>query len=177
MVSLRFSDDANRKCPFVGPQGCQVYADRPSSCRIYPLARGLQRSRQDGRLLEQYALIREPHCKGFAPEITLSVREWIASQELAPYHHFNDMLLDVIALKNQTRPGPLSGEQRQLAQMAMYDIDRLKVAAADDQLPEIHHAHLQPLPQPNDDEGWLAWAMSWIVKTLFGRDVRHAPYR
>ena len=35
-------------CPFVSPEGCTVYPDRPASCRLYPLARAVSRSRHTG---------------------------------------------------------------------------------------------------------------------------------
>ena len=34
---LRMKDDAQRRCPFVGPEGCTVYEDRPWPCRMYPV--------------------------------------------------------------------------------------------------------------------------------------------
>ncbi len=171
VASLRFSADALKNCPFVTPEGCQVYAARPSSCRIYPLARALQRSRRDGRLSEHYALIQEPHCKGFLPNQPMTLDQWVASQELEAYHKYNDMLLELIALKNQVRPGPLTSEHQKLTQMAFYDLDTLKARAAAGDLPEMDHDHLKPLPDHQDDEGWLAWSMSWIGQVLFGRKL------
>ena len=36
LVILRM-DPETKKCPFVTEQGCEVYADRPWACRMYPL--------------------------------------------------------------------------------------------------------------------------------------------
>ncbi|MEZ4604032.1 MAG: YkgJ family cysteine cluster protein [Desulfobacterales bacterium] len=35
-------------CPFVTADGCRVYQNRPSSCRMYPLIRVVRRARADG---------------------------------------------------------------------------------------------------------------------------------
>lgn len=172
VASLRFAQGGKGACPFVTEKGCSVYPARPSSCRIYPLARALQRSRTDGRLSEHYALLQEPHCRGFGQHRTQTVRQWIASQELAKYHQMNDALLELIALKNQVRPGELDPEQQQLARMAFYDLDGLKEKALAKALPEMDHNHLVPLPDQDNDEGWLVWGMIWIGQVLFGKRLK-----
>jgi Fe-S-cluster containining protein len=168
VATLRFSSDASKNCPFVTAQGCRVYSARPSSCRIYPLARALQRSRRDGGLREHFVLIQESHCRGFETSRPITVRRWIASQELEAYHKFNDMMLELIALKNQLRPGPLSGEHRQLAEMAFYDLDTVEQKARAGLLPATGYAHLTPLPD-HRHEAWLAWSLAWIGQVLFGK--------
>ncbi len=113
-------------CPFVTPQGCRVYADRPASCRIYPLARAVTRCRETGKLLEHYALLKEAHCRGFERDAPQSVTQWISNQELKPYHAMNDLLLEIIALKNKNRPGGLGMVLQQQFQMALYDLDEFR---------------------------------------------------
>jgi Fe-S-cluster containining protein len=48
VVSLKTDASDGHTCPFVSPEGCRVYENRPSSCRTYPLARMLSRSRETG---------------------------------------------------------------------------------------------------------------------------------
>jgi len=167
VVSLRFSADREKVCSFVTPQGCRVYDARPSSCRIYPLARALQRSRIDGRTTEHFALLQEPHCRGFEQADQQTVRQWVASQELEIYHRMNDALMEIIALKNQRRPGALSAEHRRMTQMSFYDLDTLKQKALAGGLPGMDHDHLVPMPAADDDTEWLMWALAWIGQVLF----------
>ncbi len=169
VVSLRFSADAEKNCPFVTPEGCKVYEARPSSCRIYPLARALQRSRVDGSLSEHYAVFREPHCRGFEQQGEQTVRQWISSQELEIYHKMNDAMMEIIAMKNQMRPGELSPEHQNLTRMAFYDLDGLKEKALAGQLPNMEGDHLSPLPDEKNDEAWLVWSLNWIARVLFGK--------
>lgn len=168
VVSLRFFANEGRQCPFVTDQGCRVYADRPASCRIYPLVRLLRRSRTNGSLVEQFALLREPHCQGFEQKQTRTVREWIASQELEVYHDANDMLIELIALKNQYRPGPLPHELSKLVQTAFYDLEALKEQAAGGRLEGMDASGLKPVAELRDDLQWLKWSMEWIKVVLFG---------
>ena len=37
VVLLRLRDDKEKQCYFVSEEGCQVYADRPWACRMFPL--------------------------------------------------------------------------------------------------------------------------------------------
>jgi uncharacterized protein len=64
VVALEPADNLERKCPFVTASGCSVYEDRPSSCRIYPLARAISRSRETEEIIEHFALLKESHCLG-----------------------------------------------------------------------------------------------------------------
>lgn len=172
VVSLRFGNDTDKSCPFVSARGCMVYPARPSSCRIYPLARALRRSRSNGRIREYYAVIREAHCRGFEESGTQTVRQWITDQELETGLAMNDALMELIALKNQLRPGPLAPEHLQMAQMAFYDIETLRLKALDNELPGMDNDHLKPLPDIRDDESWLKWGLQWITRVLFGQPFR-----
>lgn len=168
VVSLRFSASRERRCPFVMPRGCSVYPVRPTSCRLYPVARALQRSRTDESIGEHFALLNESHCRGFEKGPMQTVRDWIRSQGAEEGLAANDRLMELIALKNRLRPGPLAPEQRQSVAMAFYDLDTLKTKAAAGQLPTMVPEHLLPLPDANDDAGWLAWGLVWIRRALFG---------
>ena len=43
VVTLKPRGGAQQRCPFVTPQGCSVYPDRPAACRTYPLVRVVAR--------------------------------------------------------------------------------------------------------------------------------------
>jgi hypothetical protein len=149
-----------------------VYAFRPASCRIYPLARAITRSRETGRIEAHYALLKEPHCLGHAQDERQTVREWVASQELAVYNAFNDMLMEIIALKNQHGPAPLDITSRLAFHMALYDLDRFRVQVFAKGLLEssgLKSAGLDPdtLEQARtEDPALLRIAHAW-VKRLF----------
>ncbi len=168
VVSLRFSSARGKKCPFVTPQGCSVYEARPTSCRLYPVARAIQRSRKDGSISEHFALIKEPHCKGFANTLSQTPGQWIESQGAREGLAANDALMELISLKNRMRPGRLDPEQEQWVVMAFYDLDQLKQMARETQLPAMPAADDLPLPAGDDDGQWLAWGLKWVRRAMFG---------
>lgn len=130
VVSLTPANYRDKLCPFVTPDGCRVYENRPGSCRMYPLARMLRRSRQTGTLTESYVLICEPHCQGFEQAASQTVRQWITDQGLMPYNKANDSMIEVIAAKQQAMPGSLQGEVARKISMALYDLDAFRSSFA-----------------------------------------------
>ena len=159
-------------CPFVSPQGCRVYDSRPSSCRTYPLARLLSRSRETGKVTIHYALLVEPHCQGHGQDCTQTVRDWIASQGIAAYDAMNDLMLDIISLKNRLLPGPLDSKSRQLFSMACYDLDAFRKYLADNfshQALGLNTESWQLLLK--DDVALLKFSLKWLKQALFGASV------
>ncbi|MFZ1985136.1 MAG: YkgJ family cysteine cluster protein, partial [Desulfatitalea sp.] len=134
----------------------------------YPLARALQRSRRDGTLSEHFAVLREAHCRGFERGPRQTARQWVQNQGAQEGLAANDQLMELIALKNRMRPGPLDADHQQCVVMAFYDLDRLKQEAAEGRLIGLTSESLPPLPAPEDDFGWLAWGLAWVRRALFG---------
>lgn len=167
VVSLRFHTRGDGRCPFVTAQGCRIYPARPTSCRLYPLARALRRRRADGLVTVHYALLRESHCKGFQQPRQQTVRQWIIDQDLAQGVAAEDGLMEVIALKNRMRPGPLPPEALQWVQTALYDLETLKAQATAGDLKIKDGAG--PLPAMADDTAWLAWGLAWVQRFVSGR--------
>jgi Fe-S-cluster containining protein len=174
VASLKFDATNDRQCPFVTEDGCRVYSARPSSCRLYPLARALYRSRADGSLSAHYAIIQESHCRGFEQQSTQKANDWIAAQGLEIYFRMNDALIELIALKNRLRPGLLPADLQHLTQICLYDLDTMKDHVASGKLKrEFRRTQaddLPPAPDSNDtDEQWLHWSLDWLRRALFGK--------
>lgn len=126
VLTLSPARDTDLQCPFVAPSGCSVYADRPSSCRIYPIARAVSRNRKTGKVSEHFALIREPHCLGFQQSKLQTVRQWLEAQALDAYNQLNDLFLEIISLKNRCCPGPLDLRSKLVFHIALYDMDAFR---------------------------------------------------
>ena len=166
VVSFRFDPAEGKRCPFISREGCRVYAARPSSCRLYPLARALGRSPDTGRVTAHFALLQEAHCRGFEQGPWITAEKWIADQQLAPYFKANDALLELIALKNRLGKGPLPPTQQQWALMALYDLDALKRHASGGQLPGVSELGVDPPSLADADKQWLDLGMAWIKQVL-----------
>jgi Fe-S-cluster containining protein len=171
VVSLKAVPDENLQCPFVADTGCQVYEDRPSSCRTYPLARAITRSRETGEVTEHFALMCEDHCYGRQQPHTQTVREWIEGQQLEEYNRFNDMLMEIISLKNQFHPAPLDIREQRMFHLALYDLDEFRK-----HLQEGDYKGEHPIVEEvrsaleGTDVDLLVFAHNWVRWALFGKE-------
>ena len=168
VVSLRFGDADDLACPFVSTNGCRVYPARPASCRTYPLARGVARNRENGGLTEQWALIREPHCRGFSSGQRQTAAQWVHDQQIATHNRMNDMMLELIFTKNRFRPGPLKPDEHQQVFTALYDLDAFRDhRPADFSMPQATPPNQADKPSLAGDIELLNRAVEWICTTVF----------
>lgn len=173
IVSFRTSGVDGNACPFVTEKGCGVYENRPASCRLFPLARAISRSRQTGNITEHFALIKDPVCMGFNGGRSIKVRDWVISQGLHEYNQANDRMIELISLKQQIMPGPLSDEQRNNFILACYDVDRFRQQITNDKL--VSESDVGPgryLKLMASDEDLLDFGLAWIAGELFGKKAQ-----
>jgi len=169
VVTLKMGQHENLSCPFVSEAGCTVYPDRPGSCRIYPLARILRRKPNQDACEEWHIVIREPHCLGFEEPREWTVREWRQGQGVNPYDAMNDLLMDIISLKNRTSKSRLTHQENALFYMASYDLDRFRDAVFEKRLWEalaVEMGVVEALSE--DDVALMRFGIELIKKELFG---------
>jgi Fe-S-cluster containining protein len=169
LVRLKMGKDESRRCPFVRPEGCSVYEDRPGACRLYPLARAAARFRGEKGAREKYFMVEEDHCLGLKEEKEWTLKEWLTDQGLVQYNAMNDGFMEVSTARSPSAIRRLGDQQRQMYTMAFYDLDGFrsfllkssffKRFQLEDELP----AQLR-----TDDEQLLTFAGRWLKFALFG---------
>jgi len=123
IVKLRMNQGEEGRCPFLSPDGCTVYDDRPGACRIYPLGRAASKIHERHRSGEYYFVVKEHHCLGFNEDRQWAVQEWIKDQGLEEYNTMNDYFLDIIAGKTAVSIKALGEKQLRMFYMACYSLD------------------------------------------------------
>ena len=170
VITLKPDYTSELKCPFVSNSGCTVYNDRPSSCRTYPLVRVLTRSRETGRNTEQYLLVKEPHCQGFKRGQVNTIQNWIKEQGIEIYNKMNDMLMEIISLKNRFMPGQLPIKTERFFHMACYDLDTFRSHIFDKGLLDDLDLDSETIDNiKNDDVELLKLGIKSIKIKIFGR--------
>jgi Fe-S-cluster containining protein len=167
VVTLIPGDPQQFTCPFVSPEGCRVYPDRPSSCRMYPVVRILRRSRDSAQVLEEYRLLREPHCRGFDATRRQTVHEWMFNQGLREYNAENDRLLEVIRLKARFNSKSLPPSLSDQVYTALYDLDRFRQRLCGESL--AHISELDPDGREaalKDESALLRLGLEWVKQLL-----------
>ncbi len=164
---LTMVDDGKASCVFVSGKGCSVYPDRPSSCRAYPVGRGVIK-REDGSHEESYVLLKEPHCQGFAEQQQYTPASYSTDQGLDIYNRFNDALLGLVQhprIKNGFRP---TREQLDQYILALYNLDSFRQEMADGRISlrrPFNALELQALA--GDDEQLLLLGIRWLKQEFF----------
>jgi len=127
-LMMRMEEDTGKSCPFLGEEGCLVYEDRPSACRMYPLERGVDRSPTRGRPEDFYFLTNHPYCKGHAEDKEWTVKEWLRDQQLLYYNLMDDLwaTMDTLFRSNPFEGEGVAGPKAQLAFMVCYNIDAFR---------------------------------------------------
>lgn len=113
------------KCPFVRPvTGCEVYTDRPATCRYYPIGQGTLITEEG--VDEFYFFVREEHCKGYDADDEWSVATWRADQGVDLYDEMN-LPWKTMMLRRGQDGGPVTDERgNKLFAMVMYDLDQFR---------------------------------------------------
>ncbi len=171
VVEFKPNPAAGYACPFVTKQGCSVYKDRPASCRMYPLARAIARSRETGQVVEYFALIEEPHCKGFKKKKGQTIRDWLKGQDVDAHNMQNDKLMELISLKNRIMPGKLEGVLADKFYLALYDIDEFRDQIMDKNLLDELDIPKNIFDTLKEDEALLNFGLSWVKHELFGVEM------
>jgi len=167
VITLKPAAGMEHICPFVTPSGCGVYENRPSSCRMYPIVRVLSRSRESGEKIIRYALLKEPHCRGFEQPRQITVREWMGGQGLLPFNEMNDLMMDIISLKNQNMPGYLTDDGTRLFFTLCYDMDTFRKGVSD-----LNGRRIDvPDSAMGDDADLLRFGMAYLKRHLFGEII------
>lgn len=127
LVTLTMLDDKEKRCPFVTPEGCVIYTDRPANCRYYPIGQGiLRKDTKEGRVNEEfYFFIREPHCMGYQEETEWTIQSWKDDQEASLYDEMNREWKEIQLRRNPLLKELDSNKQAQIY-TACYDIDRFR---------------------------------------------------
>lgn len=169
VVTLKMLEHENLSCPFVSKAGCMVYTDRPGSCRIYPLGRIIQKRPNQQTCEEYHIVIKEPHCLGFGESKQWTVREWKQDQDVDIYDEMNDLLMDIISLKNRCGRKRLTHEENELFYLACYDVDRFRVLVFEKRLWESHPVKEEVFKAlKGDDVALMRFGIEWIKGELFG---------
>ena len=112
-------------CPFVRPvTGCQVYSDRPGTCRYYPVGQGLLITEEG--LDEFYFLIKEPHCKGFESDHEWTVQSWKEDQGADYYDEMNKEWKAMMLRRSSVGKPDTDERTKNLFYMVMYDLDQFR---------------------------------------------------
>ena len=122
ILSIKMLDE-NAVCPFVTPEGCAIYHDRPTACRLYPLGRSSGLDQKEGKPKAFFSMLSITHCHGLKETKSWTIAQWVNNQNLSPYIPMNDRMLEILFHPRRNPSIPLSESQQQKVMVAIYNPD------------------------------------------------------
>lgn len=172
-VLLRMGDDAEKACPFLTEEGCRVYADRPFTCRSFPLEKGLAGTEGGGRPQPVYFFRPPDFCCGPGQRQSVTARRWFQEPDTARYDQMTERWA-MIAHRLGQPPDPWAGQgpegqRARMVFMAAYNPDALRRFV-------FESSFLRRFKVPRelqrriarDDERLLVFGFEWIELFVWG---------
>ena len=160
-------------CRFMKPEGCDIYADRPTACRYYPVALLSMRKQDEYVDRDSYAIVKEDHCKGHYEKRPVTIADYRKEQGLVEYDDLARGWRQLVLKKKSSGPaiGKPSLRSRQLFFMACYDIDRFREFVFAESFNKLFE--LKPEERESfatDDAALLQFAFRFLRQVMFGEE-------
>jgi hypothetical protein len=165
-------------CPFVTPEGCTVYTDRPSACRYYPV--GMADFHEGGIEDEEaeekfFFLVKEPHCKGHEEPKHWTIGEWRADQGVDVRDEMNkEWLRLVMRRKSFGHQASLSDAAKRMFFMATTDLDTFRSFIFESSFLDTYEVDQETLDRiKTDDVALMLFSFTYLANSLFGAPGLH----
>ncbi|MBI5108340.1 MAG: YkgJ family cysteine cluster protein [Rhodocyclales bacterium] len=160
-------------CRFMKPEGCDIYSDRPTACRYYPVALLSMRKQDEYVDRDSYAIVKEDHCKGHEVNRRITIADYRQEQGLEQYDELARGWRQLVLKKKSSGPtiGKPSLRSRQLFFMACYDIDRFREFVFAESFAKLFE--LTPEERESfatDDAALLQFAFRFLRQVMFGEE-------
>jgi Fe-S-cluster containining protein len=165
---LKMMDDPEKKCPFVTPDGCTIYTDRPANCRYYPVGQAsMKKGKEKGSEHEEFFFfIREPHCLGYQEDAEWTIESWRIDQEVNLYDEMNREWKEIQLRQNLPGHGLDPNKQAQIY-TAFYDLDRFKRYVFESKFLTVFDIEDKEIEQiKNDEIALMKFGINYIKHLL-----------
>lgn len=159
-------------CPFVTPEGCTVYSDRPTACRYYPvgMADFHEGGSNDAKKDKFFFLVKEPHCKGFEEPKQWTIREWRMDQGVDERDELNkEWLRLIMRRKSFGHQATLSDAAKRMFFMASTDLDSFRRFIFESSFLDTYEIDAETVAKIREDDiELMLFSFSYLANTLFG---------
>ncbi len=170
-VQIKLTEEKNA-CPFVTPEGCTVYSDRPTACRYYPvgMADFHEGGTNDAKEEKFFFIVKEPHCKGFEEPKEWTIREWRADQGVDERDEMNkEWLRLVMRRKSFGYQATLSEQAQRMFFMASTDLANFRRFIFESSFLDTYEIDEETVEKIREDDiALMHFSFSYLANTLFG---------
>ena len=174
VVTLKMRDDEKKSCPFVTPQGCTVYEDRPNICRYYPVGMAtLRKVDAEGGKDEFYFMTKEDHCKGFEEDKQWTIGEWRMDQGADLYDEMNRGWMEILIKKKSHGQGKEFPEiKNEMFFKMSFDTDYFRAFVFNSSFLDLYDIPAERIEKVRtDDTELLKLSYEWLRQAIFAEET------
>ncbi len=156
----------NKACPFAGKEGCEVYADRPGACRMYPVTENSHDIYNKTK--KPFQLIKDKFCLGHKENRTISISDYLHEQGVGKYNEMLEYFNKIISHKNIIDGTALNEQKIGMFYMACYNIDTFRKFIFESSFLNrfvIGEEEIESIK--NDDIELMKFGFKWLQFILF----------
>jgi uncharacterized protein len=171
LIFLDIARSPEGGCPFVGEQGCTVYAQRPAACRLFPITMG---SRLTEAGVEDYYFCRRlEYCRGFDSDVEWTVESWMADQGFPEYDRERRPWIEILLNTGCQGPGAIDAVRQDLFAILAYDLDKFRRLIFDPVFLEAYGLEAGALENvKTDDLALLKFSYGFLPEVLSEEGAR-----
>jgi hypothetical protein len=162
-------------CVFMhAADGCTVYADRPASCRYYPLGFATVKLQAAEGTADFHFLVKEPHCLGHEDSKLQSVAEFRREQGVEGYDRVNrgwmDILMKMVSWRTVGGPGgrDVAPQTQRMFFMVSTDVEAFRDFVFKTRFLDTYQIDPEMVEKLRvEDELLLALGFDWMKNVLF----------
>ncbi len=172
VITIKMKNDEKRSCPFLTPDGCTVYEDRPNICRYYPVGMATLRKKDaEGGKDEFYFMTREEHCKGFEEDKEWTIDEWRKDQQSDLYDEMNRGWMEILIKKKSFGEKEFPEIKNQMFFMVYTNIDYFRAFVFESSFLETYDIPQERIEKVRtDDTELLKLGFEWLRHSMFAED-------
>lgn len=172
MVKLKMNASPEGACPFVTPEGCTIYEDRPEACRLYPIGRASTTPDAREQTSDKFFIVAESHCQGFKEKRAWTLDEWVSHEGVKTYAAMNEPWLGIVTSSKTLGHKAHVPQKQQMFFMASYNLDKFRLFLFKSGF--FHRFHVDSdlkASLKTDDVALMRFACDWLRFSLFGENT------
>ena len=173
VITIKMLNDEKKSCPFLTPEGCTVYEDRPNICRYYPVGMATLRKKDaEGGKDEFYFMTKEEHCKGFEEDKEWTIGEWRKDQEADLHDDMNRGWMEILIKKKSFGEKEFPEIKNQMFFMVSTNTDDLREFVFGSSVLETYDIPQERIEKVRtDDAELLKLGYEWLRSAMFAEQT------
>ena len=179
-VLLRMADNPEKTCPFLTASGCNVYPDRPGTCRTFPIEQGMLHDADQKKDAPIYFFRPPDFCCGQHEKKEWTIASWTRDQDAERYHQMTAGWAELKRMFQNDPWGPEGpeGPKAKMAFMATYNIDRFRDFVFQSSFLKRYKVKSTILKKlKSDDVRLLKFGFEWVKVSVWGMRSKNIRLR